>query len=138
MKFDRLIRFIIFIIVSFLTLTSCKESNSRLRSVKFIVTLKTKAKSKNVFLTGAGNILGNWKPDAIQMEKQSDSIWTKILSFKEGEKIEFNFTGGTTWQRSLDSTDLLRKLISVGESYLERNHDRSEIQTGNCRQVCKL
>ena len=77
------------------------------KRVTFVVHLKEPARNSKVYLTGNTESLGKWNPTALLMDKQSDSVWTKTVSFEPGESAEFKITAGSWWFEALDSTKQL-------------------------------
>jgi len=65
--------------------------------------LKNHTAAEKVYLSGDNEKLGKWKPDAIELEKESDSIWSKTIEFKNGDRINFKFNAGSWWTEALDS-----------------------------------
>lgn len=83
--------------------TSCSHPARQSHSVKFVVHLDSLARVKQVYLTGNNSHLGNWKPAAVPMDRESDSLWSKTLSFKNGETVEYKVTAGSWWTEALGS-----------------------------------
>ncbi len=86
------------------SLVGCNASTGSRKTVKFEVVLAKNLSSGNVFLSGNNKILGNWEAAAVKMDRQSDSVWTKSISFKEGEKLEFKVTPGN-WKAEAANAD---------------------------------
>ena len=87
-----------------LLLSGCSNKPNEYKSIKFIVQIKKPLINQKIYLAGNCEKLGNWNPAAIPMDKQSDTIWTKSISFKEGDKIEYKITKGT-WKSEAVNED---------------------------------
>jgi predicted alpha/beta superfamily hydrolase len=48
-----------------------------------------------LFIAGNDSVLGNWRPDGVQMRKKSDSLWTIDLKFPKDYLLEFKITRGS-------------------------------------------
>lgn len=77
-----------------LCITNCNSTPGEKHSVTFKVISKNLLPNESVYLTGNNESLGNWLPSAVKLNKESDSVWTKTLSFNKGERIEYKFTLG--------------------------------------------
>ncbi len=90
-----------------LAFTGCSPRADIDRNVTFTVLVKTSARGDKVYLTGGGSQLGDWNPSALLMTQVSDSVWTKTLRFRDGEKIEYKITAGSWPTQALDSNRMI-------------------------------
>ena len=63
-------------------------------SVTFNVVVNSLHFGSNIYITGNHIKLGNWQPDAVKLSKKSTKEYSKSISFKYGEMIEFKITRG--------------------------------------------
>ena len=101
------INWVYYLIVLFsagLCCAGCNSSTGTLKTIKFKVVLANNISADNVYLSGNNKTLGNWDANAVRMDKQSDSVWTKSLSFEEGLNLEFKITRGT-WKSEAANAD---------------------------------
>lgn len=96
----------LFTVIIIFTNISCLSSKGKQHSVTFNVIDQSDIKMDSVYLTGNIQKLGEWKPDAIKMEKISDSIWSKTILIEEPEKIEFKVNGGLWEYEALDKNKI--------------------------------
>ena len=82
----------------------CSGNEKSLKSVKFIVKSEVPIGKQSIYLTGDNDMLGNWKPDAVPLQKQSDSIWTTTILINTGDKIQFKVTKGS-WENEAVTKD---------------------------------
>ena len=87
--------------------TGCENTPHENKPVKFVILLKSTLNNQKVYLTGNNKELGNWKPDAVAMEKESDSVWVKTLYFKKGERIDFKITKGSWTKEAVNENGWL-------------------------------
>jgi predicted alpha/beta superfamily hydrolase len=64
-------------------------------AVEFVVMTKNLNYEENVFIVGNSSELGNWQPDAIQLDKVEENKFSKTIFFPVHEEIEFKFTIGS-------------------------------------------
>jgi serine phosphatase RsbU (regulator of sigma subunit) len=88
--------------ILFISAFALCQGNLSKYNVKFVVNLQNSFAADSVYLTGSDKILGNWDASAVLMNRQSDSVWTKVLPFNKDESIEFKVTGGSYWSQALD------------------------------------
>ncbi|MCU7496169.1 MAG: histidine kinase [Ignavibacteria bacterium] len=73
--------------------------NSIMAQNEKVITINVKAgnlpEASKVYIVGSHALLGEWNPGRVPLEKNRDGIWTKRLSFKKGETLEFKFTLGS-------------------------------------------
>lgn len=98
--------------------SGCTNGQRSIKSVKFQVWLSEPRADQRVYLTGTGKTLGEWNPAGVPLSRESDSLWSAVLSFPEGEKIEYKITAGSWWTEALDSA---RKIYP--NFRLEVDHD---------------
>ncbi len=104
-KYYLILLWVFFIIISVINI-SCLSGKEKQHFVTFNVIDKSVIKMDTVYLTGNIEKLGEWKPNAIKMEKISDSIWSKTILFEESEKIEFKVNGGLWEYEALDKNKI--------------------------------
>ena len=97
------INFIIAFLAIISIISSCNMEPPLSRKVKFMALMKNHTAAEKVYLSGDNEKLGKWKPGAIELEKESDSIWSKTIEFKNGDRINFKFNAGSWWTEALDS-----------------------------------
>ena len=95
----------VFSFLPMIILLSCSPSPILNHSVKFVVLLESSASGQQVYLTGNTLQLGNWNPSLIPMTKECDSVYSIILSFRDGESIEYKVTTGSWWTQALDQDE---------------------------------
>ena len=86
-------------------ITGCARRPVEYRTVTFKVLVKNRVPGAKIFLAGDDSLLGAWNPAGVLMNKESDSVWTKTLSFPEGKKLEYKVTEGSWWTQALDSAE---------------------------------
>lgn len=79
----------------FLSISGFYFNSVEAANVKFEVSTIDLNAGAIVHITGNDEQLGNWRPDAVQLEKMEEGKWTKSFSFDLGRKIEFKFTLGS-------------------------------------------
>ncbi len=84
--------FLILIFVATLPVYSQEKIN-----VTFRVEAKTLNDSDKVYIVGNAEELGSWNPGKVSLEKISNKLWQKTLTFAKGTRIEYKFTQGN-WQ----------------------------------------
>ena len=84
--------FLILIFVATLPVYSQEKTN-----VTFRVEAKTLNDSDKVYIVGNAEELGSWNPGKVSLEKSSNKLWQKTLTFTKGTRIEYKFTQGN-WQ----------------------------------------
>jgi predicted alpha/beta superfamily hydrolase len=60
---------------------------------KVITPVSTPRHSK-IYVAGNDNLLGNWNPGAVGLNKENDSVWTGTFSFRKGRDLEYKITRG--------------------------------------------
>lgn len=50
-----------------------------------------------VCIAGGGNRFGNWRPDAVRMQRSDDGAWTYSTECDSGRRVEFKITAGS-WE----------------------------------------
>ena len=65
------------------------------KKVKIIVTAKAINDTNRVYICGNNELLGNWKPGAVQLTKINDSTWSKDFIFAENTLVKFKFSKGS-------------------------------------------
>ncbi|MEW6194813.1 MAG: carbohydrate-binding module family 20 domain-containing protein [Bacteroidota bacterium] len=58
--------------------------------------------SSKIFITGDHQLLSNWNPGKIILEKQNDGVWFKEFAFPEGSIISYKITRGSWDKEALD------------------------------------
>ena len=84
--------FLILIFVATLPVYSQEKIN-----VTFRVEAKTLNDRDKVYIVGNAEELGSWNPGKVSLEKISNKLWQKTLTFAKGTRIEYKFTQGN-WQ----------------------------------------
>jgi len=105
--------FLILIFVATLPIYSQEKIN-----VTFRIETTTLSDSDRVFVVGNTEEIGNWNPGKVALEKVSNKLWQKTLSFTKGTRIEYKFTKGN-WQ-----TEALKDDATVpSNAVLKVEHD---------------
>lgn len=105
--------FLILIFVATLPIYSQEKIN-----VTFRIETTTLSDSDRVFVVGNTEEIGNWNPGKVALEKISNKLWQKTLSFTKGTRIEYKFTKGN-WQ-----TEALKDDATVpSNAVLKVEHD---------------
>lgn len=105
--------FLILIFVATLPIYSQEKIN-----VTFRIETTTLSNSDRVFVVGNTEEIGNWNPGKVALEKISNKLWQKTLSFTKGTRIEYKFTKGN-WQ-----TEALKDDATVpSNAVLKVEHD---------------
>ena len=99
-----------FLVLAFLlslcsVLSSCSREPAQNHAVRFVALIHRPAAGQPVFLTGCDSSLGDWNPQAILMDRNSDSVWSKTIPLRRGEEVEYNVTAGSMWTQALDSEE---------------------------------
>jgi predicted alpha/beta superfamily hydrolase len=90
--------FCVLIIIFMINCISCSSQ----KSITFKVNVKSIPDTSDIYITGNHPLLGDWAPDKIKLNKQSDYIWEIRLSFQPGTKLEFKFTRGSWNTEEMD------------------------------------
>jgi enterochelin esterase-like enzyme len=64
-------------------------------SVTFKVVVDSSHFGSNIYVAGNHKKLGNWQPDVVQLSEKGNREYSKSISFKYGEMIEFKITRGS-------------------------------------------
>jgi enterochelin esterase-like enzyme len=87
-------------------------------NVTFRVEAPMLSDSDKVYIAGNAEVIGNWNPGKVALEKISNKLWQKTLRFTPGTIIEYKFTKGN-WQ-----TEALKEDATVPpNSVLKVEHD---------------
>ena len=77
---------------------------------------------EQVFLTGATDELGRWRPDAVPLTRVDDSTWEGVLSLQTADPFEFKVTRGSWETEEVDGLGRVpenRRLEPVHQGRLE-------------------
>ncbi|MGE5401243.1 MAG: alpha/beta hydrolase-fold protein [Ignavibacteriales bacterium] len=74
------------------------------KEITIVVEAHKLPENAKVYISGNDALLGGWNPGTVQMDKVSDSIWSRKFSFDEKETIEFKFTLGS-WDSEAMNAD---------------------------------
>jgi serine phosphatase RsbU (regulator of sigma subunit) len=108
-----LLLFSIFIII---VSAGCQSENGNKRiAIKINAAPKDIKDLTNIFITGNLPELGEWDPGKIELEKQSDGIWSKTFYFTENSRLEFKFTRGSwlTQQTDEKNNDIPNYIFNI-------------------------
>lgn len=83
-----------FAIISILTTMILSQSNIK---ITFRVNTPPLDKNQQVCITGNSESLGDWNPNAVMLDRVSDKLFEKTISFPNGAPLEFKFTLGS-WE----------------------------------------
>lgn len=115
-------RIIIPVVLLLFLLSGCGGGDTS--TVTFRVTVPPGLSGNGVFITGNDPLLGDWNPGRIKLERISDSVWVKELSFPKGKNLEFKFTGGSWLLEAADSLGRISENLThkvSGDTTLEFN-----------------
>lgn len=76
-------------------------------TVEFVVMTENLNNEENIFIVGNSSELGNWKPDAIQLDKVAENKFSKTIFFPVHEEIEFKFTQGSWSTEEVNANGLV-------------------------------
>lgn len=84
-------------------------------AVEFVVMTKNLNYEENIFIVGNSSELGNWQPDAIQLDKVAENKFSKTIFFPMHEEIEFKFTKGSWSTEEVNANGLVpaNKILHV-------------------------
>lgn len=85
-------------------LFNCSGHSDIKKSINFIVHLEKPIKGEKVYITGNNVSLGNWNPGAVELNRLSDSLWTKTVFLPQYENISFKITRGS-WNSEATDED---------------------------------
>ena len=91
----------------FSLVTSCVNNDAPFHKIKFNVIVYNPVENQKVFITGNNPELADWNPSKIQLDRVSDSLFSKTLKFKRGTSLVFKITAGSWWLEALDSNENL-------------------------------
>ncbi|MBZ0180719.1 MAG: hypothetical protein K8F36_15650 [Melioribacteraceae bacterium] len=95
-------KFIIaFVFLNILMITTCAQSN--IKEVKIVVEAEGVENGEAVFIAGNNEKLGNWAPDAVQLENNGN-VWEKTFEFYKEAILEFKITKGS-WDKEALTDD---------------------------------
>jgi len=79
------------------------DTTARQYRVTFHVTIPAAPADSKVFITGDREVLGQWNPAAIALEKQEDGSWARTFLLEDG-RVEYKITRGS-WETEAVNTD---------------------------------
>ncbi|MGE5353393.1 MAG: SpoIIE family protein phosphatase [Acidobacteriota bacterium] len=96
---------LILLVASFaLGYEGCSMFEGPKKAVKFnVISRQRLMPSDKVYLAGNNKSLGKWIAAGVRLERITDTIFTKTLSFDEGEHLEFKFTLGSWNSEALNA-----------------------------------
>ncbi|MGE5498292.1 MAG: carbohydrate-binding module family 20 domain-containing protein, partial [Syntrophothermus sp.] len=96
---------LILLVASFaLGYEGCSMFEAPKKAVKFnVISRQRLMPSDKVYLAGNNKSLGKWIAAGVRLERITDTIFTKTLSFDEGEHLEFKFTLGSWNSEALNA-----------------------------------
>lgn len=74
--------------------------------VTFKVTSNDVKAKENIYIAGNHELLGNWTPNTILLEKKNGT-YTKTIDFNIGDALEFKFTKGSWDKEALDDEGIV-------------------------------
>ena len=92
---------LVFLVVLFFNACTFLPLSSNI-SVEIIVTTPQVVNTEEqVRITGNHDLLSNWSPSGIPLERIDDHIWVRTFTFPRGTDLEYKFTRGTWQQEAL-------------------------------------
>ena len=71
-------------------------------SVHFEIISRNMAKDSTLYICGNQELLGNWNPAGLALQKINDTLWTTTLSLPKNAPVEYKFTQGSWTTEPLD------------------------------------
>jgi predicted alpha/beta superfamily hydrolase len=87
------ILFISFLFIGIISSVGCSRKNFEV-FINVTVPPDTPPDTQ-LFIAGNHRLLGNWGPDSVKMEKESDSLWSFVMTIPRDYYLEFKITRGS-------------------------------------------
>jgi hypothetical protein len=79
---------------------------------KFVVkTAQPVAKKDTLYLSGNNTVLGDWNPNAIALNRNSDTLFEVVVELENAENIEFKITEGLGHRKIYKDTAVIKRII---------------------------
>lgn len=74
-----------------------------IRFMLVVNTVTSLSVGEQVFITGEGDELGRWRPDAVPMTRVADTEWQAVLNLRTAAPIEYKVTRGSWATEAVDA-----------------------------------